>query len=58
MACDRPQPAPEEISRLRAVADELTEFAARRQGRPFAFGDRIVVGRWSVDTSGLRTYED
>ncbi|SEM31363.1 hypothetical protein [Streptacidiphilus jiangxiensis] len=31
MTDDRPQAAPEEISRLRAVADELTEVAARQQ---------------------------
>jgi Uma2 family endonuclease len=29
-----------------------------RKAVPFAFGDRIAVGPWSVDTSGLRTYED
>ncbi|MEY9847937.1 Uma2 family endonuclease [Streptacidiphilus sp. MAP5-3] len=29
-----------------------------RKAVPFAFGDRIAVGPWSVDTSGLRLYQD
>jgi Uma2 family endonuclease len=29
-----------------------------RKAVPFTFGDRIAVGPWSVDTTGLRMYQD
>ncbi|MFG2715859.1 hypothetical protein ACGFX2_35815 [Streptomyces goshikiensis] len=49
---------PEQMRRMHDFAEQLAELAEDRWKVqvPYAFGDTVTAGRWTLDTSSLKSY--
>ncbi|MGW6707477.1 hypothetical protein ACWGDE_21670 [Streptomyces sp. NPDC054956] len=49
--------APEQLCRLHEFAEQLSELAEHQEETvPHSFGDTVTAGRWTLDTSNLKSY--